>query len=50
MVKLVDTLDLGPSDFGLVGSSPTACIKSMYINLNFYFSFFFSISIKFSIR
>lgn len=25
MVELVDTLDLGPSDFCFVGSSPTVC-------------------------
>ena len=35
MVELVDTLDLGPSDFCYVGSSPTVCTsrhrRSIYL-------------------
>ena len=31
MVELVDTLDLGPSDFCFVGSSPTARKENLYL-------------------
>ena len=31
MVELVDTLDLGPSDFCFVGSSPTVCKENLYL-------------------
>ena len=33
MVELVDTLDLGPSDFRFVGSSPTVCIVNKILFL-----------------
>ena len=31
MVELVDTLDLGPSDFCYVGSSPTVCTSRILV-------------------
>lgn len=40
MVELVDTLDLGPSDFCYVGSSPTVCTSRILVYYIGFYVFF----------